>query len=39
MYVTVECGCTRKNLDEALTEKGVCTPYDGPLSGYYSNSY
>jgi D-lactate dehydrogenase (cytochrome) len=36
MYVTVECGCTWKELYEALTPKGVRTPYFGPLSGMYA---
>jgi len=36
MYVTVECGCTWKILWEALKEKGLRTPYFGPLSGLYS---
>jgi D-lactate dehydrogenase (cytochrome) len=36
MYVTVECGCTWKALYEALQEKGVRTPYFGPLSGKYA---
>ncbi len=36
MYVTVECGCTWKALWEALKEKGLRTPYFGPLSGMYS---
>lgn len=36
MFVTVECGCTWKSLWEALKEKGVRTPYFGPLSGMYS---
>jgi FAD/FMN-containing dehydrogenase len=36
MYVTVECGCTWKTLWEALKEKGLRTPYFGPLSGMYS---
>jgi FAD/FMN-containing dehydrogenase len=36
MYVTVECGCTWKDLYEALKEKGVRTPYYGPLSGMYA---
>jgi len=33
MYVTVECGCTWKELDEALAPHRVRTPYWGPLSG------
>jgi len=36
MYVTVECGCTWKDLYEALAEKDVRTPYFGPLSGMYA---
>jgi D-lactate dehydrogenase (cytochrome) len=36
MYVTVECGCTWKELYEALTPLGVRTPYFGPLSGKYA---
>jgi FAD/FMN-containing dehydrogenase len=36
MYVVVECGCTWKTLYEALAEKGVRTPYWGPLSGKYA---
>lgn len=36
MYVTVECGCTWKELYEALTPLGVRTPYFGPLSGQYA---
>lgn len=36
MYVRVECGCTWKDLYEALREKGVRTPYYGPLSGKYA---
>lgn len=36
MFVTVECGCTWKTLYEALTAKGVRTPYFGPLSGMYA---
>lgn len=33
MYVTVECGCTWKELHEALRETGLRTPYWGTLSG------
>ena len=33
MYVTVECGVTWRDLDEALAAHGVRTPYWGPLSG------
>ncbi|MFQ3595215.1 MAG: FAD-binding oxidoreductase, partial [Sphingomonadaceae bacterium] len=36
MYVTVECGCTWKQLWEALAPHGVRTPYWGPLSGAYA---
>jgi D-lactate dehydrogenase (cytochrome) len=36
MYVTVECGCTWKELYEALAPHGVRTPYWGPLSGMYA---
>lgn len=36
MYVTVECGCTWKDLYEALAPHGVRTPYWGPLSGAYA---
>ncbi|MFN3591251.1 MAG: FAD-binding oxidoreductase [Thermaurantiacus sp.] len=36
MYVTVECGCTWKDLWEALEPLGVRTPYWGPLSGAYA---
>ncbi len=36
MYVTVECGCTWKDLYEALAPLGVRTPYWGPLSGKYA---
>ena len=36
LYVTVECGCTWKQLYEALQAKGVRTPYYGPLSGMYA---
>ena len=32
-YVVVECGCTWRDLHEALAEKGLRTPYWGPLSG------
>ena len=34
MYVIVESGCTWERLYEALKEKGVRTPYFGPMSGY-----
>lgn len=33
MYVTVECGCTWKELHEALKDTGCRTPYWGTLSG------
>jgi FAD binding domain len=36
MYVVVECGCTWKNLFEALNPLGLRTPYWGPLSGMYA---
>lgn len=36
MYVTVECGCTWRELYEALKAKGVRTPYFGPMSGYWA---
>jgi hypothetical protein len=36
MYVTVECGCSWKELFEALEPLGVRTPYWGPLSGAYA---
>ena len=36
MYVRVEAGCTWKELYEALLERGVRTPYFGPLSGMYA---
>ena len=36
MYVTVQTGCTWKELYEALLDKGVRTPYFGPLSGMYA---
>lgn len=32
-YVVVECGCTWAKLHEALRERGLRTPYFGPLSG------
>jgi acyl-CoA reductase-like NAD-dependent aldehyde dehydrogenase/FAD/FMN-containing dehydrogenase len=35
-YVTVEAGCTWKALYEALKEKGLRTPFWGPLSGVSS---
>ena len=35
-YVTVEAGCTWKMLYDALGERGVRTPYFGPISGYAS---
>lgn len=34
MYVRVGCGCTWRNLYEALKAKGYRTPYYGPMSGY-----
>ncbi len=33
MYVTVECGVTWAELDRALKEKGLRTPFWGPFSG------
>ncbi len=33
MYVTVQCGCTWKTLNEALEGTGLRTPYWGTLSG------
>lgn len=36
MFVTVECGCTWSDLNDALREKGLRTPYWGPLSGFQS---
>lgn len=36
MYVTVQAGCTWKTLYEALKEKGLRTPFWGPLSGLTS---
>ncbi|MEO0413255.1 MAG: FAD-binding oxidoreductase [Pseudomonadota bacterium] len=36
MYVTVEAGCTWKELYETLAPHGVRTPYWGPLSGQYA---
>ncbi len=36
MFVRVECGCTWSELYEVLQEKGVRTPYFGPLSGKYA---
>jgi FAD/FMN-containing dehydrogenase len=33
MYVTVECGVTWKQLYERLRERGLRTPFWGPLSG------
>lgn len=35
-YVTVECGATWEQVYTALREKGVRTPYYGPLSGRYA---
>jgi FAD/FMN-containing dehydrogenase len=34
MYVVVETGCTWHRLYEALKERGLRTPYFGPMSGY-----
>jgi FAD/FMN-containing dehydrogenase len=36
MYVTVECGCTWSSLYEKLKNKGLRTPYFGPISGFAS---
>lgn len=36
MYVTVQTGCTWKQLYEALLDADVRTPYFGPLSGMYA---
>ncbi|MDJ0709232.1 MAG: FAD-binding oxidoreductase [Woeseiaceae bacterium] len=36
MYVTVECGCTWKDLHEALRGTGLRTPYWGTLSGIHA---
>jgi FAD/FMN-containing dehydrogenase len=36
MYVTVESGCTWRELYGALKAKGLRTPYFGPMSGYVS---
>ncbi len=36
MYVTVEAGCTWAALNSALEEKGLRTPFWGPLSGLVS---
>jgi len=33
MYITAEAGCTWLQLYEALKEKGLRTPYFGPMSG------
>jgi len=36
MYVTVETGCTWRELYAALQQRGLRTPYFGPMSGYLS---
>ena len=36
MYVTVEAGCSWRELYAALTPRGLRTPYFGPMSGYLS---
>lgn len=36
MYVRVQAGCTWNDLYEALKDKGLRTPYYGPLSGMYA---
>ena len=35
-HVTAECGVTWKALNEALSERGLRTPYFGPLSGAFA---
>jgi FAD/FMN-containing dehydrogenase len=36
MYVTVEAGCSWRELYAALESRGLRTPYFGPMSGYLS---
>jgi D-lactate dehydrogenase (cytochrome) len=36
MYVTAEAGCTWMQLYEALKERGLRTPYFGPMSGMFA---
>lgn len=36
MYVTAEAGCTWQKLYEALSERGLRTPYFGPVSGVHA---
>ncbi len=36
MYVTVECGCTWKKLNETLAERNIRTPYWGTGSGRFA---
>jgi FAD/FMN-containing dehydrogenase len=36
MYVTVESGCTWRELYGALEQRGLRTPYFGPMSGFLS---
>lgn len=36
MFVTVESGCTWRELYVALEQRGLRTPYFGPMSGYLS---
>ena len=36
MYVTVEAGCTWRDLDARLEAEGLRTPFWGPLSGRYA---
>jgi FAD/FMN-containing dehydrogenase len=36
MYVTVEAGCSWRELYAALEPRGLRTPYFGPMSGYLS---
>jgi hypothetical protein len=39
MYVTLECGCTWKELYDALKDTGLRTPYWGTLSGKKSHHW
>lgn len=36
MYVTVEAGCSWRSLYEALSARGLRTPYFGPVSGVHA---
>lgn len=36
MYVTAEAGCTWQQLYETLRERGLRTPYFGPMSGMFA---